>query len=70
MSKKYGKYQVEINKAQKASLMSKFCQNADGSQSLSEFLERVQPMPFEQGALTMEWCGMILAIETDGHIHT
>ena len=35
-----------------------------------EFRKSVLPMFAGDGAVTVQWCGMWLAIETDGYVHS
>lgn len=37
---------------------------------LQPFLDSVQPTSFMNNAITVQWCGMWLAIETDGYTHS
>lgn len=38
--------------------------------SFQEFVNTVQPTFGMDGAIVVQWCGMWLAIETGGHIHS
>ena len=61
---------IEINPAQFESIERKFKQNSDGCKSPEELAQRAGLMIGGEGAIVVEWCGMFLAIETDGHCHT
>ena len=42
---------------------------SDQGMSFSKFMAGVQPLSFDD-AITVQWCGMWLCIETDGECHT
>lgn len=54
--------------AQRTKLREKWKQQHTEGLSFYGFLNKVNPEI--QGAVTVEWCGMILCIETDGYCHT
>jgi hypothetical protein len=56
-----------INRAQFDSLQRKFRQNPDGSPNLPHFISRARK---GYDCLMLQWCGMWLGIETDGHTHS
>lgn len=60
---------VKTTKAQRASLFRKWCQS-DRALTYKQFRKTVQPMFFCDGAVTVQWCGMWLAIEKDGYTHS
>ena len=54
--------------AQVLTLTRKHQQDHQGL-TLKAFINSTQPLPFEK-AVTVQWCGMWLCIETDGYCHT
>jgi hypothetical protein len=72
---------VKLTRAQREALFQVFCRhpldaNADrlhGSLtalSYRQFRRMVQPILFGGGAVMVAWCGMFLAIEPDGYVHS
>lgn len=58
-----------ITDAQRATLKRKHKQEDQGMM-FCEFRSTVQPTFMCDDAVTVQWCGMWLCIETDGHCHT
>ena len=54
---------VEMTINQMWCLWRKFNQNPDGSPDFMSFMERAEPMPFDDTGIVIGWCGMCLAIE-------
>ena len=59
---------VTTTTAQRNTLYRKWKQAKTPGLSFNKFLSQINPEI--QGAITIEWCGMILCIETDGHCHS
>lgn len=55
-----------LTKAQQKSLFRKWKQDNQGL-PYRQFRKTVQPGP---GCIMVQWCGMWLGIETDGHTHS
>ena len=53
---------------QRESLYRLYTRNSDGSSSYLSFRRRAQLGQFD--VLGLQWCGMFVGIETDGHSHT
>ena len=58
---------MKLTKKQQISLLRKFKQNPNGSESYLQFRRRVV-----QGydCIMIQWCNMWLGIETDGYTHS
>lgn len=63
------KWPFEITDDQKSALFRKWCQNQN-ELTFQEFVDGITPMLASDGAITVEWCNMWLAIETDGYTHS
>lgn len=63
---------LRITKAQAVSLMRKHIHGglADKGISYRNFRASVQPTFGMDNAIVVQWCGMWLAIEKDGYVHT
>ncbi len=63
---------LRITKAQAVSLMRKHIQGGlkDKGISYRNFRASVQPTFGMDNAIVVQWCGMWLAIEKDGYVHT
>jgi hypothetical protein len=61
--------EMTITIAQAITLHNKW-NNEPAGRPFRDFLATVTPMFAGDGAITVPWCGMILAIETDGHSHS
>ena len=55
--------------AQRAAIRRKWMQAPDGK-TWREFFDSVQPTFGMDEAVTVPWCGMWLAVETDGYTHS
>ena len=57
---------VPLTKPQRAAVHRKW---SESNQDLSykQFRSTAFPMCFGDGAIVIQWCNMLLAIETDGH---
>lgn len=60
---------LEVSHEQATSLFRKWKQDAQGMTWL-EFAKTVQPTFGMDGAVTVQWCGMYLAVERDGYTHS
>jgi hypothetical protein len=60
---------INLTKAQRKAVKAKYDRNSDGAPSYKEFRKRVAPIMFLD-AVCLGWCGMFLAIETDGYTHS
>jgi hypothetical protein len=60
---------VPLTKPQRAAVHRKW---SESNQDLSykQFRSTAFPMCFGDGAIVIQWCNMLLAIETDGHTHS
>jgi hypothetical protein len=58
---------ILITREQWGSLVRKYEQNPDGSKTFAEFLNRVNE---SHSWISINWCGMYVGIEPDGHAHT
>lgn len=58
-----------LTRAQRVSLKRKWDQDANGL-SYRAFRKTVHATFFMDNAVTVQWCGMWLAIETDGYVHS
>lgn len=66
---------MDLTHEQKTSLFRKWKQMAqdrglDAHPTWPEFAKTVQPTFGMDGAVVVQWCGMWLAIETDGYTHS
>jgi hypothetical protein len=66
---------MKLTKPQQQSLLRKYHdgQHEDGSTrdiSYREFRKAVKPTFHMANSVVVEWCGMWLAIETDGYTHS
>lgn len=66
---------VETTHAQRTALFRKWKQaklgdNPDATPRWLDFCKRVHPTFGMDGAITVQWCGMWLAIERDGYTHS
>ena len=66
---------MKLTKPQQQSLLRKYTdgQHEHGSTSDINYLtfrRSVRPTSFMDNAVTVSWCGMWLAIETDGYTHS
>ena len=60
---------MTLTKAQRRALFRLYSRNADGTHSYRQFRQRVFPgMGGEY--IMVQWCGMYVGIEADGHSHT
>lgn len=55
--------------AQRAAIRRKWMQATNGK-TWREFFDSVQPTFGMDGAVVVPWCGMWLAVETDGYVHS
>jgi hypothetical protein len=58
---------VTLTKEQRKAVYRKYLHNPDGAQSYREFRNRIEP---GWGYVGLQWCGMFLGIERDGHTHS
>lgn len=63
---------VKITKAQAAALLRKYTHGglADKGITYRQFRRTVQPTFGMDNAVVVHWCGMWLAIEQDGYVHS
>ena len=61
---------LKISKPQQAALLRKFSQNSSGFKSYLEFRRTAQVTFGMDNAIVVPWCGIWLAIEADGYIHS
>ena len=57
---------------QRESLYRLYTRNSNGSESYLAFRRRARLFGFSQGdtVLGIQWCGMFIGIEKDGHSHS
>ena len=55
--------------AQLTAIRRKYDQSPDGADSFESFMARTTG-PHYDGLVALNWCGMWLGIETDGHTHS
>jgi len=60
---------MKLTRKQIEALFAKWRQHSQGVSYL-QFRRSVLPIMFGNGAVTVQWCGMWLAIETDGYVHS
>jgi hypothetical protein len=60
---------AKTSKAQRRSIHRKFTTNNNGHASYKAFRKTVQ-IGFGGDYVVVQWCGMYLAIELDGHVHS
>ena len=58
---------IEMTEEQRVSVKRVYERSPDGSKTLDAFEARLEPFG---ECLMIEWCGMWLGIEPDGHTHT
>jgi len=61
---------MKLTKAQSKAVLAKYRDNPDGFSSYLSFRRQVVPMAFITGPAVLPWCGMFLAVETDGYTHS
>jgi hypothetical protein len=64
-----GSKPIEMTPAQHNALVRKHTQDDQGM-TLQQFLESAHPTFGCDNAITVKWCNMWLAIETDGYTHS
>jgi hypothetical protein len=62
-------HDLEITHEQKRAVFRKWKQD-DNNKTWPQFAEGVSPTYGMDGAVTIQWCGMWLAIEKDGYTHS
>lgn len=60
---------MTLTKAQRRALFRLYSRNADGAHSYRQFRQRAFP-GIGGEYIMVQWCGMHVGIETDGHSHT
>jgi hypothetical protein len=60
---------ITLTKAQRHAVFKLYSRNVDGAHSYRQFRQRVFP-GFGGAYVMVQWCGMYVGIETDGHSHT
>ena len=58
-----------MTREQRQALTAKWSQ-ADEGLTLEDFIRSAQDTVLMDGAIVVKWCGMWLAIETDGYCHS
>lgn len=63
---------VKTTRKQRIALLRKYAHGglADKGISYRQFRKTVQPTFGMDGAVVVHWCGMWLAIETNGYVHS
>lgn len=61
---------ARVTNAQAKAIYRKYQQAPDGAETYREFRARVEGTILMDSAVVLKWCGMYLAIETDGHTHS
>lgn len=61
---------LRVTTEQHEALYKKFLQSPDGAKDFETFRSRARGTFAMDGAITLPWCGMVLAIERDGHTHS
>ncbi len=61
---------MKLTKAQQQAVLLKYHTDPNGAASYLAFRRRVEPMMYCGGTAVLPWCGMWLAIETDGYTHS
>jgi hypothetical protein len=59
----------KLTKKQKSTLLRKW-KESDQGMSFLEFRRSAFPLFCDDSVIMVEWCGMTLGIETDGHCHS
>lgn len=60
---------IYMTEEQTGSLRRKWNQD-NNDKTFCEFVESAQPTILMDNAIVIQWCGMWLAIETDGYTHS
>lgn len=60
---------MKLTKPQQRSLLRKYIEGQHDT-SYYDFRRSVKPTFHMSGAVVVDWCGMWLAIETDGYTHS